>query len=119
MAITTVKGTITRTFYQGKGAEVTESFTVRDREIKKRWTAWFDDAHGLVEGQQVEVYGLHGDEVDEWTDKEQQTRHSVKRALNKARVSQDKQNTPPATPAPAQTAAPDAWAADPNAELPF
>jgi hypothetical protein len=121
MAITSVKGSVTRTFYNGKGVEVTEAFTVRDKEIKKRWTCWFDTEHGLVEGQQVEVSGLHGDEVDEWTDKENNTRHTVKRTLNKAREVTGKQNTTAAAPASAQPAAPDAWATTPSYtdETPF
>lgn len=113
MAFTTVSGTVTRTFYNGRGAEITESFTVRDKEIKKRWAAWFDAEHGLSEGQVVEVSGLHGDEVDEW-EKEGETRHSVKRSLNKAKLK--------GQPAQAAAAAPaaDTWAATTyNDETPF
>lgn len=86
MAITTVSGTVSRIFYNGTGAEVTESFQVKDKTIQKRWTAWFETEHGLYEGQEVEVSGLHSDDVDEWTDREQNVRHSVKRSLNKAKV---------------------------------
>jgi hypothetical protein len=86
MAITNIRGTVNRVFYNGKGAEVVETFTAGGKEISKRWACWFQEPHGLGEGEVVEVSGLHSDEVDEWTDKEQQTRHSVKRSLNKARI---------------------------------
>lgn len=89
MAFTSIQGQVTRVFYQGKGAEITESFEIKGKEIKKRWTAWFDEPHGLTEGDDVEVSGLHGDEVDEWV-KDGDTRHSVKRSLNKARIKPSK-----------------------------
>lgn len=85
MAYVSVSGTVTRTFYNGKGAEITESFEIKGKEIKKRWTAWFESEHGLSEGDVVEASGLHGDEVDEW-EKDGQTRHSVKRSINRAKV---------------------------------
>jgi len=85
MAYVSVSGTVTRTFYNGKGAEVTESFEIKGKEIKKRWTAWFDSEHGLSESDVVEVSGLHGDEVSEW-EKDGEIRHNVKRSLNKAKV---------------------------------
>lgn len=99
MAFTTVTGKVTRTFYNGKGAEIAETFTAGGKEITKRWTAWFEGEHGLAEGQEVEVSGLHSDEVDEW-EKEGQVRHSVKRSLNKARVKGGSS---------APTAEPDVW----------
>jgi len=91
MAFTTVEGTISRVFYNGTGAEVTESFKKRDgTEGKKRWTLWFEAAHGLNEGDTGSWRGSHSDEVDDWADKEGQTRHSVKRALNKVKASGDR-----------------------------
>lgn len=102
MAFITAKGTITRIFHNGKGAELTETWNGKDgKPMSKRWTCWFEQPHGLSEGAEVEINGVHGDQVDEWTDKEQQTRHTVKRAINKARVNGDR-------PAPA---ADEPWAA--------
>lgn len=87
MAFTTVEGTVGRVFFEGKGAEIVEEFTVKGNQVKKRWTAWFDAPHGLSEGQGVKVSGLHGDELNEWQDKESgETKRSVKRSLNKARI---------------------------------
>jgi hypothetical protein len=113
MAFVTVTGEVTRTFYNGKGAEITEKFTVKDKEIKKRFTAWFESEHGLTEGQIVEVSGIHGDEVDEWTDRENNIRHSVKRSINKAKVKGSEQRQ-------SQPAAAESWSAAPyNDETPF
>jgi hypothetical protein len=85
MAFVTVKGTINRVFYQGKGAEVVEKFNVKGRDVSKYWSAWFENPHGLSEGDQVEVSGLHGDELNEY-EKDGETRRNVKRSINKATV---------------------------------
>src|SRR5690554_1274858 len=47
MAIVNVNGTITRTFFDGKGAEVTESWKSNGETMSKRWAAFFDQPHGL------------------------------------------------------------------------
>lgn len=85
MAITSVAGTITRTFFDGKGAEVTESWQAQGETRTKRWAAFFEQPHGLSEGDVVEVSGMHGDKIDEWN-KDGETRRAVKRTLNKARI---------------------------------
>jgi hypothetical protein len=85
MAIVNVSGTVGRTFFDGKGAEVVESWTQAGETRTKRWAAFFDEAHGLREGDVVEVSGMHGDKVDEW-EKDGVTRHTVKRTINKARL---------------------------------
>lgn len=85
MAKVTVEGKVGRTFYEGRGAELIESFTVKGEPRSKRWSCWFDEPHGLTEGQVVTISGLHGDEVDSW-EKDGQPRHSVKRSINKSRV---------------------------------
>jgi hypothetical protein len=104
MAITHVEGTVTRTFFNGKGAEVTETFTKRDGgEGKTRWAAWFEEPHGLSEGDTVKVSGLHSDEISEW-EKGGETRRNIKRSLNKARVQGQQATTAPpaASQAPAE-----------------
>lgn len=102
MAKVTIDGTVARTFYNGKGAEVVEEFVVKGEPRKVRWTCWFDSEHGLSEGQSVSVSGLHSDQVDEW-EKDGQKRYSVKRSVQKARVSETPQRAEPeqwSTPAP-------------------
>jgi len=110
MAIVNIKGTVSRTFHNGTGAEVTEVFSKRDgSEGKTRWTCWFDSAHGLSEGEKVAVSGLHGDSVDEWSDKQGQVRHSVKRSVNGARLSGD---TSPPQPVS------EPWGTDTRSDIP-
>lgn len=99
MAFITVEGTISRTFYNGKGAEVAESFKKRDgSEGTKRYTLWFKHEHGLSEGSTGKFSGLLGVEVDEWQDKEGQTRHTAKVSVNSARIDGGRTSTetPPA-----------------------
>jgi len=97
MAVTQVEGKVGRVFFDGKGAEIVEEFTIKGKDITKRWAAWFDAPHGLAEGAVVKVSGLHSDQVDEW-EKDGETKHSVKRSLNKARVLDAAVNTGDQTP---------------------
>jgi len=126
MAFSNVTGKVGRTFFEGKGAEIVESWTSNGETYTKRWSAFFEQPHGLVEGADVTVSGIHGDKVDSW-DKDGETRHSVKRTLNKAKIKgQDATAAPQATePAPADTSATsepaDVWnmPSAPDSELPF
>jgi len=83
MAFVTVKGEVTRTFFNGKGAEVTEKWQIDGKDFTKRWSAFFENEHGLAEGAQVQVNGIHGDKVDQW-EKEGEVRHTIKRTINKS-----------------------------------
>lgn len=117
MAFTTVTGKIGRTFYDGKGAEVVESWQQGSETFTKRWSAFFEQPHGLVEGAEVTVSGIHGDKVDSW-DKDGDTRHSVKRTLNKSKVKGQEAAAAPS--APPQRPAEEPWAtAEFPAEVPF
>jgi hypothetical protein len=120
MAFISIEGTITRTFYNGKGAEVTESFKKRDgSQGTKRYTLWFSDEHGLSEGTTGKWSGLLGVDVDEWTDKEGNVRHTPKISVNGARADGGRagQSAPVAAPAPAD----EPWASSAPADdsLPF
>lgn len=110
MAFTTVTGKIGRTFYNGKGAEIVESWQSNGETMTKRWSAFFESEHGLVEGAEVTISGIHGDKVDDW-EKDGQTRHTVKRTLNKAKVKTDGNQSEPAQSAPAAPSEPagDVW----------
>lgn len=104
MAFTEVEGTIARTFFNGKGAELVEAFKKRDgSEGSKRWALWFKEPHGLIEGDGGKFRGSHNDEIDEW-EKDGQKRHTIKRSLNDTR---QVETTPRSTPA-ADTWAPPA-----------
>ena len=116
MAITHIKGTVTRTFHNGCGAEVTETFTKRNgEEGKTRWACWFESAHGLAEGDQVAVSGMHGDQVDQWTDREGNVRHSVKRSINGARVGKDTGQRGPGSDSEPVS---DGWGTDTSSNVP-
>ena len=129
MAFINIEGTISRVFYNGKGAEVTESFKKRDgSEGTKRYTLWFQQEHGLAEGSTGKFSGLLGVEVDEWQDKEGQTRHTAKVSVNNARIdtgrgSSQQPSTPADEPwsASAGQSAPaaESWAQSGTESLPF
>ncbi len=51
MAFAIVNGSVNRTFFEGKGASIKETFTKRDgTESASYYTAFFDAPHGLREG---------------------------------------------------------------------
>lgn len=100
MAITKVQGAVTRTFFDGKGAEVTESWQQGGETRTRRWAAFFEEPHGLSEGDQIEVSGMHGDKIDEW-EKDGETRRTIKRTLNRARLAtSDEPSAPESQNAP-------------------
>ena len=87
MAYAEVTGTITRTFFNGKGAEVTEVFEKHDgSEGKSRYSLWFKEPHGLNEGDSGKWRGALSVKVDEWTDQQGEVRHSAKVSLNGAKA---------------------------------
>ena len=47
--------------------------------MTKEWAAFFNEPHGLTEGDQVEVSGIHSDKIDE-CDQDGEKRRAVKRA---------------------------------------
>lgn len=86
MAFIEVTGTVTRTFFNGTGAEVTEVFEKHDgSEGKSRYSLWFKEPHGLNEGDSGKWRGALSVKVDEWTDQQGEVRHSVKVSLNGAK----------------------------------
>jgi len=112
MAFIEVTGTVTRTFYSGKGAEVVEAFKKRDgSEGKQRFALWFKEPHGLTEGDSGSWRGSLSVEVDEWTDKEGQIRHTAKLSVNGAQSKGSVAQTQPSAatePEPWATATPSA-----------
>jgi hypothetical protein len=119
MAFTEVSGTVTRTFFNGKGAEVVESFTKKDgSEGKSRYSLWFAAEHGLREGDTGKWRGALSVAVDEWVDKESVTRHSAKVSLNGTKSIGDRAASGAGTPSTGAPARQDAaqeepWAATP------
>lgn len=85
MAFAIVNGTVQRTFFDGKGASVKETFTKRDgTEGASYYTAFFDAPHGLAEGATGKFSGLLSSKVSSY-EKEGETRHSADIVLNSAK----------------------------------
>lgn len=89
MAILNIRNAeVARTFYNGLGASFKESFTLRNGEEGARYySAFFDEPHGLSEGQRGDVSGLFGAKVNEYTTKDGETKQGVDVTLNSARFS--------------------------------
>ena len=67
MATITVKGSITRVFFENKGFEVTEFYTTKTGEQKTRkYTAWFEQPQRLANGMTGTFTGTHAAVIDEW-----------------------------------------------------
>lgn len=90
MAIAYVKNAeVTRTFYNGLGAGFKETFQKRDgTEGAKYYSAFFEEPHGLSEGDTGTVSGLLGTKVNEY-EVNGEVRQGVDITLNNARFEAD------------------------------
>ena len=114
MAFAEITGTVTRTFFNGKGAEVIETFERKDgSEGKSRYALWFKAEHGLSEGDTGSWRGALSVSVDEW-EKEGETRHTAKVSLNGAKAIGDRGAK---TAAPVTHPAPAGWDGAPAAPV--
>jgi hypothetical protein len=83
MATIEVNGRINRLFYENKGVEVVEAYKTKSGDEKeRRYTVWLNTPTQMQIGDEVQVKGLFSAEVDEWTGKDGQPRHSVKTSIN-------------------------------------
>lgn len=78
---------VSRVFWQGKGAQVVETYTTKDGERQTRYALFFDEPHGLSEGSVISVEGLLSATVDEFEKRDGTTGHAVNFKINKPRVS--------------------------------
>ena len=61
MAFITVTGEVTRTFWNGQGAGIKESWTTNDGDERAAYySAFFDEPHGLEEGDAGKFSGRLG-----------------------------------------------------------
>jgi hypothetical protein len=87
MASIKVKGTVSRVFYEGKGLEVSEQFQTKSGEsITKRFTVWLKQPGTYDIGDEVLVEGLYSAEIDNWTNKEGESKQSIKVSINNPNV---------------------------------
>lgn len=86
MAIINIRNAeVTRTFYNGKGVGLKETFKKQDgTEGASYYTAWFENDPGLSEGDRGNFSGLHSAKISEY-EKDGETRRNVEVALNSAR----------------------------------
>jgi len=92
MATISVTGHVTRSFYENKGFEITEFFTMRDgQQGTRKYDAWFDAPQNL-DGAVGTFTGLLSVKIDEWKNpdgspklnREGKPGQSVKIAINGA-----------------------------------
>lgn len=71
MAVIEVTGTVSRIFYDNKGADIVEYFPKKDGSTgEKKFKAWFEEPQSFVVGDAVVVKGLHSAVIEDWTDKD-------------------------------------------------
>ena len=85
MAFISVDGTITRSFYENKGFEVTETYTTKDGETRSnRYTVWFTQAQNLNVGDEGKFSGTLSTKIDAYTNKDGEAKTAVVVAINNA-----------------------------------
>lgn len=85
MAFAIVNGSVNRTFFEGKGASIKETFTKRDgTEGASYYTAFFDAPHGLNEGDTGKFSGLLSAKTSQY-EKDGENRVSADIVLNSAK----------------------------------
>lgn len=86
MAYVIVNGTVVRTFYNGKGVSIKETFTKRDgEEGSAYYSAFFQEPHNLDEGDSGTFKGNLSAKVNEY-EKDGETRRNVDLTLNQTKV---------------------------------
>ena len=76
---------VTRVFWEGKGADVVERYTVQGSERSTKYSLFFDEPHGIVEGSIINVEGLLSAEMREWD--KSPNGYYIAYKINKPRVS--------------------------------
>lgn len=77
---------VERVFWEGKGLAVSEKFTVQGTERNRRWSIFFDEAHGLQEGTVISVQGMFSDKPETFTKKDGSVGVSSNLTINKPKV---------------------------------
>lgn len=86
MAYVIVEGTVTRTFYDGKGAAIKETFAKRDgTEGAAYYSAFFTEPHGLNEGDSGVFKGNISVSLRSY-EKDNETKFSADATINNTKV---------------------------------
>jgi hypothetical protein len=88
MAYAILNGEVVGTFYNGKGARIKESFTKRDgTEGAQYFSAFFEEPHGLNEGDSGVFKGTFSASINEYADKQTgEPRYSAQVTLNNTKA---------------------------------
>jgi hypothetical protein len=83
---------VERIFWEGKGAAVSEKFVVQGSERTRRWSIFFDEPHGLQEGQVISVQGLFSDKPETFQKKDGTVGVSSNLTINKPTITAGEQS---------------------------
>lgn len=87
MAFVTVKATVERVFFEGKGFALIEEYKTKDGETRvNRFTAWFDQAPNLKEQQTAVFTGILSTKLEEFEGRDGQKKQKVAVSINKAQL---------------------------------
>jgi hypothetical protein len=79
---------VMRVFWEGKGAAVVEKYSTANGDKTTKYSLFFDEPHGLLEGAIIDVEGLLSASVDEYDKRDGSGKgYSVALKVNKPRVS--------------------------------
>ena len=85
MAFINVTGEVTRTFWNGQGAGIKESWTTNEGEERAAYySAFFEEPHGLEEGDAGKFSGRLGVKPNTY-EKNGETKHGVDVTINATR----------------------------------
>lgn len=88
MAFINIRGAVVeREFSGGKGFAIAERFEDREgNQRSKPFTVWFDEPRDLPVGTVADFSGLYSDKIEEYEDKDGNTRHAIRRSLNGVKI---------------------------------
>lgn len=85
---------VNRIFWEGKGASVVEKYTSRGEQKQTRYALFFNEPHGLAEGDVVSAEGLLSASIDEYTKQDGTIGRSVALKLNNPQLIGEKGRVP-------------------------
>ena len=103
MAVVKVSGKVSKVFgASSQGLNLVESYkSGTGEDYTRTYTVWFAVAHGLVEGQEVTVFGQLSTKIEDYQDRNGQPARKVKLDINNAQL-----DAPAVVVAPVVTNAP-------------